>query len=234
MARTIKEEEYATRRNEILDVTTRLIYTKGYEQMTVQDVLDVLNISKGAFYHYFASKQELMESVIERMMDEGLRFLNPIVEDETLPALEKLQRYFNGAVQWKAARRPELLAILRVWYADENALVRQKMFSATSTAFVPAITKIIHQGIRESMFHPAYPNQAAALMLALMQGFGENFARPFLDPDPGSLSFLMETIAAYTDAMEHLIGVPPGSLTLINEEDMKVWLEPEPARDTLR
>lgn len=234
MARTIKEEEHATRRNEILDVTTRLIYTKGYEQMTIQDVLDVLNISKGAFYHYFTSKQELMESVIARMMDEGLRFLNPIVEDENLPALEKLQRYFDGAVQWKTARRPELLAILRVWYADENALVRQKMFSATSTAFVPAITKIIHQGIREGVFHPAYPDQAAALLLALMQGFGENFARPFLDPDPGSLSSLMETIAAYTDAMERLIGVPPGSLTLIDEEGMKVWLEPGPARDTPR
>ena len=51
MARTVKA--HAVRRNEILDVAQRLIYTKGYEQMTIQDILDGLQISKGAFYHYF-------------------------------------------------------------------------------------------------------------------------------------------------------------------------------------
>ena len=40
MARIVKEAEYAGKRNEILDAAQRLIYTKGYEQMTVQDILD--------------------------------------------------------------------------------------------------------------------------------------------------------------------------------------------------
>ena len=54
MVRTIKEP--SERRNDILDAARRLIYTKGYEQMTIQDILDELGISKGAFYHYFDSK----------------------------------------------------------------------------------------------------------------------------------------------------------------------------------
>lgn len=227
MARTINEDDHATRRNEILDATQRLIYTKGYEQMTVQDVLDELKISKGAFYHYFHSKQDLMECLIERMVEEGLSYLTPIVEDETLAALVKLQHYFNGAVRWKTARRAELLAILRIWYADENALVRQKMFTATSSRFTPAITKIVRQGVAEGVFHPAYPDQVGVLLLGLMQAFGENFAKLFLEPDPGSLTFVMETLGAYTDAIERLIGAPAGTLTLIDEETMKLWLVPE-------
>src|SRR5262245_58568880 len=55
MARVVKE--HAVRRGEILDVAQRLVYTSGYEQMTIQDMLDELQISKGAFYHYFSSKQ---------------------------------------------------------------------------------------------------------------------------------------------------------------------------------
>ena len=53
MARIVKEEVRAVKRNEILDAASRFIYTTGYEQMTIQDILDELQISKGAFYHYF-------------------------------------------------------------------------------------------------------------------------------------------------------------------------------------
>jgi AcrR family transcriptional regulator len=49
MARTVKEEEYAVKRKEIVDVAQRLVYTKGFDQMSIQDILDELHISKGAF-----------------------------------------------------------------------------------------------------------------------------------------------------------------------------------------
>ncbi len=52
--------EGAPGRNEILDVAQRLIYTRGYEQMTIQDILDDLGISKGAFHHYSGSRQALL------------------------------------------------------------------------------------------------------------------------------------------------------------------------------
>ena len=57
MARTIKGP--SEKRNEILDSARRLVYSKGYEQMTIQDILGELQISKGAFYHYFDSKGAL-------------------------------------------------------------------------------------------------------------------------------------------------------------------------------
>src|SRR5262245_7929118 len=105
VARTINEKEYALKRTEILDVTLRLIYTKGYEQMAIQDILDQLKISKEAFYHYFDSKPALLEALIERLQQDALRVLTPIVRDPDLPALTKLQRYFDAAGQWKAAHK---------------------------------------------------------------------------------------------------------------------------------
>src|SRR5438270_3185053 len=94
MPRIVKEEEYAGKRNAILDVAQRLVYSKGYEQMTIQDMLDQLQISKGAFYHYFDSKQALLEALIERTKGEVEQLLIPIVHDPHLPALDKLQRVF--------------------------------------------------------------------------------------------------------------------------------------------
>jgi AcrR family transcriptional regulator len=86
MARVVKE--YVVRRNEILDVAQRLVFTKGYEQMTVQDILDVLQIAKGTFFHYFRSKQALLEALIERMIEQTNPLLMPIVKAPHPSALE--------------------------------------------------------------------------------------------------------------------------------------------------
>src|SRR3954462_785390 len=101
MARSVNEKEYALKRNQILDVTQRLVYTKGYEQMAIQDILGVLKISKGAFYHYFDSKPAWLEALVDRIGEAAFDLLNPIVHDPPLPALEKLQRFFDTAVRWK-------------------------------------------------------------------------------------------------------------------------------------
>ncbi len=81
MARTVKKEDHSGKKNEILDAAQKLIYTVGYQQMTIQGILDEVNISKGAFYHYFDSKQNLLEILIDRMMDDGERLLALIVDE---------------------------------------------------------------------------------------------------------------------------------------------------------
>src|ERR1044072_4052256 len=101
MARIVKEEEYTARRNEILDAALQLVYSKGYDKMTIQDILDELHMSKGAFYHYFDSKADVLQAMIERMVVEQVEpLLLSAVQDPHLTALEKLQRYFDTAVRW--------------------------------------------------------------------------------------------------------------------------------------
>src|SRR5215471_17929329 len=103
MARIVKEP--AVRRNEIVDVAQRLVYTKGYEQMTIQDILDDLQISKGAFYHYFGSKLAVLEALMDRVFEEMEQLLLPIVHDPRRSALAKLQRFFAASVRWKTVRK---------------------------------------------------------------------------------------------------------------------------------
>ena len=115
MARIVNPSEHEMRRNEILDAAQQLLFTKGYEQMSIQDILTQLKISKGAFYHYFDSKQALLEALIERIADQVILYLKPIVEDEHLSAPEKLQRLFNAASRWKTDRKEVLLTMVNVW-----------------------------------------------------------------------------------------------------------------------
>src|SRR5574341_1811012 len=95
MARTVKQEAYTAKRNAILDSALRLIYTRGYERMTIQDILNDVGISSGAFYHYFDSKPAVLEGFIERIKEEAEKPLLPILHDPHLSALEKLQGFFD-------------------------------------------------------------------------------------------------------------------------------------------
>jgi AcrR family transcriptional regulator len=225
MARIVNEAEYAARRNAILDVAQRLVYTKGYDQMAIQDILDELQISKGAFYHYFDSKPALLEALIERMQQEALGLLTPIVQDPQLSALEKLQRFFDTAVQWKTARKGFLLELLRVWYADHNAIVRQKMMAMMSKRTIPLLIEIFDQGIREGVFKISFPDQLGAIYVSLMQGIGDGFAELLLTDEPqgDELQRAERLVAAYTDTLERVLGAPAGSLHLIDTESLKEW-----------
>ena len=228
MARIVKEDEYKVRRNEILESAQRFVYTRGYEQMAIQDILDDLQISKGAFYHYFTSKQALLEALIERMMLDAEQVLTPIVHDPNLPALEKFQRFFDTIARWKTARKDFILALLQGWYSDGNAIVRQKVNAARIKWYAPLLTEIIYQGIREDVMNNPYPDQAGEVVLALMLGMGDAMAGLFL-PDglhPSDLPHIQAMLASYGDALERILGIPSGSIQFVEETTLQEWVTP--------
>ena len=113
MARTVNQAEKTAKRNEILDVAQRLIYTKGYERMTLQDILADVQISSGAFYHYFDSKPAVLEAFIERIKTEVEKPLLPIVYDSHLPAIEKLQGFFDTLDRLRIAHKADVVKLGR-------------------------------------------------------------------------------------------------------------------------
>ena len=225
MARPVKEHEYRVKRSAILDTARRLVQTKGYEQMAIQDVLDDLQISKGAFYHYFGSKQALLEALIEQMLDEGEQFLIALTQDPTLSALEKLQRFFIQLAQWKTAQKETFLGLLRVWYADENALVRHKLQEARIKRVTPWLAAIIRQGLEEGTLRTDYPDEAGQVIVSLLNDHSNRLSELLLSGQfgPEQFSHIERTVAVYTEAIERVLGAPSHSLQLVDVATLKTW-----------
>ena len=231
MARIVKEEEYLARRNEILDASLRLVYSKGYDKMTIQDILDQLHMSKGAFYHYFDSKVAVLEAVIERMATEQVKpiFLS-IVQDPQLPALEKLHQYFYMSTNWKTSNKAFLIQLMKNWYSDENALARQKMLARTAEQMGPFFTEIIKQGVREGVFSTPYPEVASEVTINLMYDLAFASGQVLMSEEVKQSENLrrVETLyAAYGDVLERILGAPKGSIQLMATEALKVWISSE-------
>jgi len=226
MPRVVKENEYAVKRNEILDVAQRLVYVTGYEQMSVQDILDELKISKGAFYHYFDSKMSLLDGLVDRMLDEAELIMQPIVDAKDLPALEKLRKFFDASGRWKTSRKTFMLDLLRVWYTDSNAILRIKQETAAFKRIAPLLAEIVRQGIAERVFTTGYPDQIVSVLLGLSQGIADAMAELLLSEEmPEDALQRLEAIAcAYSQALERVLGAPAGSLPLVDVVMLEEWL----------
>jgi AcrR family transcriptional regulator len=228
MVRIVKEHEYTAKRNAILDAAQRAVATTGYERMAIADLLGELQISSGAFYHYFDSKPALLFALVERMGDQVVQLVLPIVHDPTLGALDKLQRFFATLDREKFAHREFVLAYLRIWYADENAIVRHKLYAARVKRLTPWLEEIIRQGVEEGVLTTPYPDQAARVVISLQEDLGYATVELLLsmEREHDDLPRFERIVEAYADALERVLGAPAGCLQRPSREELSQWLAP--------
>jgi AcrR family transcriptional regulator len=223
MARTVNIAEQAARREAILDAAQRLILSNGYERLTVQDILDDLQISKGAFYHYFDSKPAVIEALTERLVNDSERALTRIAEDPELGAPEKLQLFFGEIIRWKSERQNVMLAMLPVWYAPGNLGFRLLVARATAKRLAPLLSVIVRQGVDEHQFATAYPEQAGAIIVAIVQALQDAMAQQLLT-GAAKVKEVVATHGAHIEAIERYLGVPASTLYRADARAVNSWI----------
>jgi AcrR family transcriptional regulator len=238
MARTVNEQLYAEKRKEILETAQRLVFTLGYERMTIGDILAELKISSGAFYHYFPSKPAVLEALLETMMQAAEQSLVALVRDPQLNALEKLRRFFGWIDEIRITHQADVVRLMRVWYTDENAIVRQKVDESMVVRRAPLLSEIIRQGIAEGTFHTDFPDQGGEIVLSLMQGMGSAHTRLLFSvvPEQGggegldeahvqqTIHQIVATHAAFIDAVERVLGAPEKCLYRADVSTTQAWV----------
>jgi AcrR family transcriptional regulator len=226
MARTIDRQAHTERRNRILDAAERIIIARGYEQMSVQELLEDLRISKGAFYHYFDSKHALLEALVERRFEQAQRLLEPIVADPKRPALEKLRAVFAATAYFKTAQKTFLLSVLAVYLADGNAVFRQKMRKAKVKRLAPLLAQVIRQGIREGVFATSHPERLAEVVWCLEQDLSDSLGECLLSASQGcevDSRRLEAIVTTYGEAVTRVLAAPENVLD-IDAATLEEWL----------
>lgn len=160
MARNKHPEETI---NLILDVSFRLFMEKGYERTSIQDIIDNLGgLSKGAIYHHFKSKEDILVAVTDRMTAESNRLLADIRDRTDLTGKEKLKMIFKESI-----RRPVQDEIFTVApNLSNNPRLILSIFRETIDDAAPNyILPIIRQGISDGSIRTDYPAELAELII---------------------------------------------------------------------
>lgn len=185
-------------RNRILDAAQQLFITKGYEHTSIQNIVDELgDLSKGAIYHHFKSKEDILEELINRDNDVQDDFNESVMGRSDLTALEKFRILWHYSitaqdhVQIMRAAMPMLsdpvsfAANMRIWSKH------------LPERFLP----LIEEGVKDGSIPTAYPREAAEL-LSLLPNY---WLMPYFYP--ASLSEMEHRVRCLA-AMLSAIGVP--------------------------
>ncbi|HYU71907.1 MAG TPA: TetR/AcrR family transcriptional regulator [Ktedonobacteraceae bacterium] len=166
-------DNYPVKRKELLTIAENVFLQKGYEQTNVDDILKASGISKGAFYHYFKSKEEVLAASIENMLDEAVAFLQPTVDDLSLGALEKFKQFMEQKSKFQTTKLEYAALLGKLMQSDVFQL---KYVMTMAQKMVPLFAKIIQQGTDEGVFHVAYPYETADILIRAIVGIPNSSA----------------------------------------------------------
>ncbi|MCI2422255.1 TetR/AcrR family transcriptional regulator [Saccharopolyspora sp. K220] len=225
MARTVDRAAHAARRGEFLDAFQRLVATKGYEKASTQDVLSEVGASRGSLYHYFGSKRELLDALVERSVAASVSQLGELIADDSLSATDKLNRFFASLADWKTQRREVVVEAMRIRRSDENALVNQAMRTMSVERIAPLLAEIVERGVREKAFTTAHPAQTGRILIGLIGDLDAALFDLFFAVESGAAEHaeVERTVAAYTSAFERVLGAADGTITLVAPSVLRSW-----------
>lgn len=163
----------------ILDTSARLFTEKGYEQTSIQNILDALGLSKGGLYHHFNSKEEILEAVLKRRADYIAGMLNLMIENTHAPnAREKLKLILLGL--GADAETRSLDHVMASQFNNPYFIVNGIQTNVNQDAKI--IGRLIEEGLQDGSLHVIQPEMCAEIFLLLMNLwanpilFGRNFA----------------------------------------------------------
>ena len=147
----------------ILDAALKLFWEKGYEQTTIQDIVDELgDLSKGAVYHHFKSKEDIVDAVTDRISLET----NPFKEIQNMRGLNGLQKTHQLLLlSFTNQKQQEMFRLF-------PGLMKNPKFLAQAVQecvlLAPRIQSLIEEGNADGSLSIAQPKQAAEVIMILI------------------------------------------------------------------
>ncbi len=147
----------------ILEAANRLFIEKGYEHTSIQDIIDQLGgLSKGAIYHHFKSKEDILVAVTDKMTEESNRLLAAVRDRTDLTGKEKLKTIFKESIFRPV--QDDIFTVAPDLSSSPGLLF--SIFRETVEEAVPNyILPIIEQGIADGSIQTEYPAELAELII---------------------------------------------------------------------
>jgi len=206
-SRTIKKPD--ERRKEIILAARELFQTKEYDRTTMQELMNILNIAKGTIYHYFSSKEELLEAVVEELVDEELERKKQLMESSRFRTLNALEKIRELATSDTMAEENE--QILENLHQPGNTLMHTRQLGRYLIKLAPVFAAVFEEGCDQGIFKTDHPLECAEFLLAGLQFLTDAGFYPWSDDQ------LARRLKAFPSLVEAQLGASEGSFSFLAE-----------------
>ena len=205
MTRIVKKPE--ERRKEIIAAARELFEAGDYKKTTMRDVMDMLQIAKGTIYHYFKSKEELLEAVVEDIIDEDIARREALLEATPGNALEKLR-----ALLTSGSMADEHGPLLTHLHDPSNVGMHTRLLAVAVERQARQLEGLFRQGCDEGIFETEHPLECAEFLLAGIQFLTDTGIYPWKEDD------LLRRAMAFPALIEAQLQAPEGSFRFLAEQ----------------
>ena len=205
------------RRQELLNAAERLFCTKGYEATSVQDILDVLHLSKGGFYHHFASKDEVLRGLCDRRAQRAAEDTAQAFSEADAP-LARINAVLHGFIPLRREEMAFAAMLQPVIAKPEGKAMAMIYQDALCSHFLPLLKAEVASAAAVEAIYPPVRDMENIILQVVNQCWIEILSCGFrVDP-----AAVQQTLGKYRRAVELLLDAPYGSIEIVRVEE---WAE---------
>jgi AcrR family transcriptional regulator len=227
MPRVVKHPDI--RRAEILDRATALFVARGYDNVSLNDLIADAGVSKGAFYHWFPSKDALITTLAERSARDQLAAIEQATARCHGNALDRLNTLLQAGFDVKMQTgTPEQLAAMVSLLRPENAHLYGRIIAMSEDLTRPLLTRLIADGVAEGVLDTFDAEGVADMIQGLAARINSNVVQIIDATDePGrehATEVLTDRFKLHGLAVDRVLGLPDGSITVLNREQVDMMV----------
>ncbi|EKO3617108.1 TetR/AcrR family transcriptional regulator [Vibrio metschnikovii] len=159
-------------RQHILDVGYQLVVSKGFTNVGLSELLKTADVPKGSFYHYFKSKEQFGEALINDYFADYSQRIHDLFADQHGTAYQRLMRYWqywHEQSEGQCHAQRCLVVKLSAEVADLSDAMRIALLNGAN-AIIHAIAQCIEQGVNEGSIYVQHSQLTAELLYNLWIG----------------------------------------------------------------
>ena len=187
------------RRRELLQIAYGMFLSRGYENTSVDEIIEAAGIAKGTFYYYFQSKEQMLEAVIGMMIEAEAEAARQVLASE-MPVPQKIVGIIASA-RPNQDEQPIEEALNR----PENVLLHNKLQAQLLEAIVPLLSEAVEEGARSGLFDCDHIPERVRMLLLL--------SCDLFDEGPSSQA----VVDVFIDVLEKTLGAAPGTMGFIRQ-----------------
>jgi len=208
-------------------VAQEMFFSLGYEKVSIQKIIDRVEIAKGTFYHHFKSKEDLLDQLTDSIVEKQVSTIFQYVDESDDDAITKFNKFIGMQSTWKSQRFELLFAILEAYYTKENLMLRDQLKLKNTKYYLPIMNKIIKQGIEEQVFKNDFPDLVGEMIFIFTNNASDEMAQIFLNfrtyDDPASE--LKTRYKLIINSIERILGCQEGLLTFSDQRTIDNFIE---------
>jgi AcrR family transcriptional regulator len=188
------------RKLELLQIAYKMFLTRGYENTSVDEIIEEAGIAKGTFYYYFKSKEQLLEEVIGMMIEEEAQKARLIVGSD-LPVPQKI-----AAIMAAFRLAQDEQTIGDALNQPENILMHEKTNRRIIDTIVPILSEVVEAGVKEGVFSCDHIAERMRIILIVSNGLFDDNSH-----------FTKNDVTVFVDMIEKMLGAKKGTMGFVEE-----------------